>query len=126
VTVDAPPSQPPAASSDILASATTSRNGLERRPVSAVDRRCPDGARGSLPDLCSRGVRPSRSLTDGAGGFLPGVPLGCLGIASKRWRQRRHSSIASRPAAVIRRRRTSIGLAPAFVVSRSAVAPRTF
>ena len=24
--------------------------------------------------------RPSRTFTDGAGGFLPGVPLGCLGM----------------------------------------------
>jgi hypothetical protein len=78
-------SEPPVATLDILASATTPRNRLERRPVSAssfslrtVDRRCADGASGSLPDLCSRGVRPSRSLRDGAGGLLPGVLLGCL------------------------------------------------
>jgi hypothetical protein len=32
---------------------------------------------GLLPDLCSRGVRAKRSLTEGAGGFLPGVPVGC-------------------------------------------------
>ena len=38
----------------------------------------------------------------------------------------RHYSIAFRPAAVIWRRTTSTGLAPAFMVSRSAVAPRTF
>jgi len=29
-----------------------------------------------------RGVRPIRTLTDGAGGFLPGVPLG-LGIVDR-------------------------------------------
>jgi hypothetical protein len=29
------------------------------------------------------GFRPIRTLTDGAGGFLPGVPLGCLGIADQ-------------------------------------------
>src|SRR6266853_2446524 len=28
--------------------------------------------------------RPSRTLTDGAGGFLPGVPLGCLGMGGPR------------------------------------------
>ena len=32
---------------------------------------------GLLPDLCSRGVRPGQTLTDGAGGFLPSVLLGC-------------------------------------------------
>src|SRR5258707_483324 len=65
--------------------------GLERRPVSTsslslrtVDSRRPDGARGLLPDLCSRGVRPSRSLRDGAGGFLPGMLLGCLGMGQAR------------------------------------------
>jgi hypothetical protein len=36
-----------------------------------------------LPDLCSSGVRPSQSLRDGAGGFLPGVPLSCLGIGEQ-------------------------------------------
>ena len=43
-------------------------------------------ARGLLPDLCSRGVRARRSLTEGAGGFLPGVPLGlgCLGMGGTR------------------------------------------
>jgi hypothetical protein len=30
------------------------------------------------PDLCSRGVRPLRTLSDGARGFLPGVPSECL------------------------------------------------
>src|SRR5712672_2640460 len=45
---------------------------------SGISRHFADGSSGLLPDLCSRGVRPSRSLRDGAGGFLPGVPLGCL------------------------------------------------
>jgi hypothetical protein len=42
----------------------------------------PRSSSGSLPDLCSRGVRASRSLGDGAGGFLPGVPLR-LGIVDR-------------------------------------------
>jgi hypothetical protein len=36
---------------------------------------------GLAPDLCSGGVRSGRRLIDGAGGFLPGVPLGCLATA---------------------------------------------
>jgi len=38
-----------------------------------------------LPDRCASGVRASRVFTEGAGGFLPGVPLslGCLGMAAK-------------------------------------------
>jgi hypothetical protein len=33
-----------------------------------------------------RGFRLTlRTLSDGAGGFLPGVPLDCLGTASQRW-----------------------------------------
>jgi hypothetical protein len=47
---------------------------------------CPslrDGARGLLPDLCSKGVRPGHTLTDGAGGFLLGVPLGGLGMGGQ-------------------------------------------
>ncbi len=43
--------------------------GLERRPVSASSTR--------------RAIRPCPTLTDGAGGFLPGVPLGCLGIGDR-------------------------------------------
>ena len=30
------------------------------------------------PIVAPEGVRPPRTFTDGAGGFLPGVPLGCL------------------------------------------------
>jgi len=47
-------------------------------PVSAsvVGWRCTDGSSGLLPDLCSRGVRPSLLLTEGAGGFFPGMLLG--------------------------------------------------
>jgi hypothetical protein len=38
---------------------------------------------------------PPLVLTEGAGGFLPGVPLGCcLGMASQRWPQR----LVPRPA----------------------------
>jgi hypothetical protein len=33
---------------------------------------------------------------DGAGGFLPGVPLGCLGMASQR-RPQRHVPAPKRP-----------------------------
>jgi len=43
-------------------------------------RHCADGSGGFAPDLCSRGVRPGLLLTESAGGFLPGVPLGCLGM----------------------------------------------
>jgi hypothetical protein len=32
---------------------------------------------GLLPDLCSSDVLPLRTLSDGAGGLLPGVPLEC-------------------------------------------------
>ncbi len=35
------------------------------------------------------GFRFGRTLTDGAGGFLPGVPLGCLGMGSQRSQRRR-------------------------------------
>jgi hypothetical protein len=52
--------------------------GLERRPVSVSFRHCADRSSGLAPDLCSRGVLPLRTLSDGAGGFLPGVPLECL------------------------------------------------
>jgi hypothetical protein len=38
---------------------------------------------GLLPDLCSKGVRPGHTLTDGAGGFLLGVPLGGLGMGGQ-------------------------------------------
>jgi hypothetical protein len=37
-----------------------------------------DCSSGLAPDLCSRGVRPLRTLSEGTGGFLPGVPLDCL------------------------------------------------
>src|SRR5215471_20355599 len=50
--------------------------GLERLPGSTSWVRAV-GA-GLAPDLCSRGVRPLRILSDGAGGFLPGVPWECL------------------------------------------------
>lgn len=43
-----------------------------------------DGTAGLLTDRCSRGVGLGRRLTDGAGGFLPGVPLGCLRPALRR------------------------------------------
>jgi hypothetical protein len=54
--------------------------GLRRRAVSvsSAARRCADCSSGWAPDLCTRGVRPLRTLSDGAGGFLPGVPLECL------------------------------------------------
>jgi hypothetical protein len=100
--------------------------------------------RGFRPLSTSTNMRksPGRALTDGAGGFLPSVLLCCLGgcfgragnvpaAASKQSTGAaldvalcNHSSIAFRPAAVILRRTTSTGLAPAFIVSRSAVASR--
>lgn len=58
-----------------------------RRPVSVSSiPRCTDGSSGLVPDLCSRGVRPILTLTDGAGGLLPGVPLdlGCLGMTHQK------------------------------------------
>jgi hypothetical protein len=51
-------------------------NSLYRRPRrtrTGLGRRCADVSSGLLPDLCSKGVRATRRLTDGAGGFLPGV-----------------------------------------------------
>jgi len=44
----------------------------------AAGRRCADGASGLFD-------RPSLTLTDGAGGFLPGVPLclDCLGMGTR-------------------------------------------
>jgi hypothetical protein len=50
---------------------------LLRRPV-LVSLVCADASSVLAPDLCSTGVRPLRTLSDGAGGFLPGVPLECL------------------------------------------------
>jgi hypothetical protein len=53
--------------------------GLGRLPVLvSLVRRCADCSSGLAPDLCSRGVRPLRTLSEGAGGFLPGVPFECL------------------------------------------------
>jgi hypothetical protein len=50
---------------------------LGRRAV-LVSLTCADGSSGLVPDLCSRHVRALRTLIDGAGGFLPGLPLECL------------------------------------------------
>jgi hypothetical protein len=53
--------------------------GLRRRRVSvSVVRRCADCSSGLALALCSKGVRPLRTLSDGAGGFLPGVLFECL------------------------------------------------
>src|SRR5437660_11764520 len=64
--------------SGVLSPTATRRN--RTRPVSVssasvreIGRRFDDGSSGLLPDLCSRGVRASRSLRYGAGGFLPGA-----------------------------------------------------
>ena len=35
-------------------------------------------------NLVCRAFRPIRTLTDGAGGFLPGVPLGWLGMVHQK------------------------------------------
>jgi hypothetical protein len=67
----------------------------DRFPPPSVTMRFADCSSGLLPDLCSRGFRASLTLTDGAGGFLSGVPAerlskrGCLGMASQRRLRRR-------------------------------------
>jgi hypothetical protein len=48
-----------------------------RRPV-LVSVVCADGSSGLAPDLCSSGILPLRTLSDGAGGLLPAVPLESL------------------------------------------------
>ena len=57
-----------------------------RRAGTGLGWRCADGSSGLLLDLCFRGARPLRTLSDGDGGFLPGVPLGCLGMRDYRLR----------------------------------------
>jgi hypothetical protein len=48
---------------------------------------------------------PSRCGTDGAGGFLPGVPLDCLDMASQRRPQRR---VAGQPHVAASRKVTGV------------------
>src|SRR5262249_28601845 len=64
--------------------------------------RCAAGASGLLPDLCSRGVRTRRTLTDGAGGFLLDVPFGCccLGILARRLDEPRRPPFECQPSCI--------------------------
>jgi hypothetical protein len=53
---------------------------------------------GLLADRCSRGARPDRRLTDGAGGFLPDVPRGCSAMGTTEPRPRGFLRLIGYPA----------------------------